>query len=124
MPLVFVYGTLKRGGSNHRQMRGAKFLAEARTGPGWTLYDLGEYPGLVAEKNAAGVRGELWEVNDAQLSALDRFEGVHTGLYARESLTLLEPAGATAFAYRYLPAVTGHVAIGEIWQVKNSAATS
>lgn len=115
MPLVFVYGTLKRGGSNHRQMDGAKFVAPAHTPAGWTLYDLGEYPGLVAEAGAPGVSGELWEVDDARLAALDRFEGVSTQLYARDTLRLAEPAGTDAFAYRYLPPVIGRARIGQTW---------
>ena len=34
---LFVYGTLKRGGSNHAQLAGQKFIAEAHTMPGYTL---------------------------------------------------------------------------------------
>ena len=45
--LVFVYGTLKRGMSNHRWLRGQRFVDESRTLPSYRMYDLGGYPGLV-----------------------------------------------------------------------------
>ena len=56
---VFVYGTLKRGGENHRFLAGQSFLGPARTGPGWQLYQIDGYPGLVAE-TADGTSRDLW----------------------------------------------------------------
>lgn len=35
--------------------------------------------------------GFLWQVDDRHLAALDRFEGVHTGGYARETVALHGP---------------------------------
>ena len=39
MTLVFVYGTLKRGGENHRWIAQQQFVAEASTAPLYRLYD-------------------------------------------------------------------------------------
>ena len=64
--LLFVYGTLKRGCCNHRHLAGQRFVGPARTVPGFTLYDLGGYPGLApAPEDTAGVAGEIWAVDAA-----------------------------------------------------------
>lgn len=123
--LLFVYGTLKRGGTNHAWMSGQTFLGEARTAPGFTLYSLGEYPGLVAEPaDVEGVRGEVWAVDAAALERLDAFEGVHEGLYAREPIRLVDflPAlsadeAARIEGYRYLRDVAGRPRLGAEWPV-------
>ncbi len=52
--LLFVYGTLKRGCRNHRHLAGQAFVGPARTAPGFTLYDLGGYPGIAAGLAAGG----------------------------------------------------------------------
>ena len=105
---LFLYGTLKRGGANHGQMAGQRFLGAARTAPGWGLYDLGEYPGMVRDAaDAAGVSGELWEVDDAALARLDAFEGVPEKLYTREVVELAAPAGEIAETYVYQRALGG-----------------
>lgn len=123
--LLFVYGTLKRGGSNHGWMEGQTFLGEAITAPGVTLYSLGDYPGLVVEPaDRDGVSGELWAVDDAALARLDEFEGVGEGLYARERARLADyPRGMTrseaarAELYRYLRKVDRRARIGSTWRV-------
>lgn len=66
MPLVFVYGTLKRGGRNHAHLSGQYFLGPARTQPGYTLYQPADYPGMVpVTADRDGVTGELcrWMTN-------------------------------------------------------------
>lgn len=89
---LFVYGTLKRGCKNHHHLTFQRFLGEARTCPGYQLYDLGDYPGLVADSTAtAGVSGELWAVDATTLARLDEFEGVPEGLYRRVRVELLAP---------------------------------
>jgi gamma-glutamylaminecyclotransferase len=115
--LVFVYGTLKRGCSNHAQMAGQTFVGEARTVPGFRLYDLGGYPAIVAlPEDRAGVTGEVWSVDPTALQRLDRFEGVHEGLYRREPLPLQAPfAGQTVHAYVSALDVTGRREVGSTW---------
>lgn len=91
--LVFVYGTLKRGGSNHRYMDGQTFCGEARTMPGFSLINLGDYPGIVLDPNDQdGVTGELWSVDEACLEHLDILEGVKEGLYRRARIALVSPS--------------------------------
>lgn len=117
MTRVFVYGTLKRGGANHGLLRGQRFLGEARTAAGLTLYSLGEYPGMVPDAgDGDGVIGELWEVDDACLYGLDALEGVDEGLYARVAIPLAAPADAGEVqAYLYRPGIAGRPRLGSTW---------
>ncbi len=118
MPLLFVYGTLKRGCKNHRQLAGQTFLAEARTGPGYRLHDLGDFPCLVPHPDdTQGVKGELWRVDEAALERLDVFEGVNHGLYSRESVELAEPSSEpVAESYLYQLDITGRAEIVGDWR--------
>lgn len=115
--LLFVYGTLKRGCSNHAQMDGQEFVGPARTEAGFTLYDLGGYPAIVAEPgDRNGVVGEVWRVDAEGLSRLDRFEGVHEGLYRREPIALQPPyAGRAIDAYVSVLPVSGRPHVGSEW---------
>lgn len=74
--LLFVYGSLRRRGRHHAELAGARFVGEAQTSPGYALTELGEYLALVAEAGGkTSVEGELFEVADVCLPALDDFEG-------------------------------------------------
>lgn len=117
MTRVFVYGTLKRGGSNHSFLAAQSFLGAVRTAPGYILYSLGDYPGMVRHPgDTAGVTGELWAVDDAGLKQLDLLEGVAEGLYERVSLRLAPPfADQPVETYLYLRSLEGRTAIGAVW---------
>jgi gamma-glutamylcyclotransferase (GGCT)/AIG2-like uncharacterized protein YtfP len=81
--LVFVYGTLKNGQSNHHLLAGCSFCGEARL-PALALYNLGPFPMAIASNNPNTVlQGELYAVSDAQLAELDRLEGAPR-LYERQ----------------------------------------
>lgn len=116
---IFVYGTLKRGGSNHAHLAAHRFVAEARTAPGFRLYELEGYPGMVADPtDRDGVTGELWEVDEAGIKPLDDFEGVGDGLYRRERVPLVLPTSEpTAEAYVYARDVSGRRRLGPTWPV-------
>lgn len=115
--LLFVYGTLKRGGKNHRHLAGQRFIAAANTVPGFELRDMGGYPGLVAQPDAtAGVTGEVWSVDAAALQHLDRFEGVDQGLYRRGPVGLTGAfAQETVAAYFPVQPVNGP-SLGGTWR--------
>ncbi len=72
--LVFVYGTLRRGGSNAFRMDGAEFVGRGRVEG--KLYEISWYPGLVLGRKFGWVTGEVYRVGQAQLRALDEFEGI------------------------------------------------
>ncbi len=117
MNTVFVYGTLKRGGSNHLFLDRQHFLGEVRTQPGYTLYSLGDYPGMVrAPGDTAGVTGELWNIDDGCLAELDRLEGLDEGLYERVDVLLApNPHAASAQTYLYLRPHQGLPSLGSTW---------
>jgi gamma-glutamylcyclotransferase (GGCT)/AIG2-like uncharacterized protein YtfP len=72
--LVFVYGTLRRGGAGAMSVRfpGAKFIAGAKVSG--SLYDLGAFPGLLLDGSDSSVTGEVYEVDEEVLERLDEFE--------------------------------------------------
>lgn len=71
---VFVYGSLRRGNAGAMSVRfpNAVYVAEGRVRG--SLYDLGEYPGLVLDGAVSFVTGEVYQVDDDTLTRLDKFE--------------------------------------------------
>lgn len=115
---LLVYGTLKRGYSRHRYLRGQRFLGVAWTVPGYRLYDGGSYPALVRDQLDGVVEGELWEVDKRCLEILDQVEGA-PDLYERAMIELDVPAGATVETYLYRQSVAGWEDIGSAWPAKS-----
>ncbi len=115
--VIFVYGTLKRGGSNHHFLARQNYLTDARTVPGYRLYDLAGYPGLVPDlSDTQGVTGEIWAVDAGCLALLDELEGIDEGLYRREVVPLQPPnADCAAQAYLYARSIAGRRALGSTW---------
>ena len=73
-PLVFVYGTLRRGGARAMSIRfpNSQFVANAKVVGG--LYDLGAFPGVLLNESQSLVAGEVYEVDDEILNQLDVLE--------------------------------------------------
>ncbi len=92
--LVFVYGTLKRGGARAMPevFPGAKFVGRASVRG--RLYDLGEYPGLLLGGTDSTVAGEVYEVDDGTLNRMDDIEAADDYLRRRVEVSL--DAGARA----------------------------
>jgi gamma-glutamylcyclotransferase (GGCT)/AIG2-like uncharacterized protein YtfP len=70
---VGVYGTLKKGGSNHHIMAGSQFLGCCQM-TRITLYDIGPYPGAKL-CSSEGVDVEVYEVSGQVFDRLDVLEG-------------------------------------------------
>jgi gamma-glutamylcyclotransferase (GGCT)/AIG2-like uncharacterized protein YtfP len=122
MPAIFVYGTLKRGGQNHRHLAGQHFLHAARTVAGYTLYQPADYPGMVRDPlDQNGVTGEVWLVSPECLRRLDAFEGVAEKLYARVAVPFAPPHAATAVeSYLYLRPLNDCPHVGATWPARPS----
>ena len=102
MALLFVYGSLRRGSGNphaHALERDAQWLGPAVVKAETRV--IGSYPGLKLGGNDV-VRGEVWDVPDAMLPALDEYEGEE---YRRAvaQVTLDEGATVECWIYEYLP---------------------
>lgn len=114
--LVFVYGTLKHGGSNHEWIAQQQFVAEARTQPLYRLHDLGGYPGMVRDENGVSIQGEVWEVDEAGLARLDVLEDTAGGEYERVVVRLEGGwAEQKVEGYVYLRSVEGRRELGACW---------
>ncbi len=93
--LVFVYGTLRKGESNHHLLESSEYLGHYETEDDYTLYDVGPYPALVPGSKA--ISGEVYLIDDHTLQQLDILEDVPVE-YRRE--TINTPYG-TAWIYLY-----------------------
>lgn len=123
-PLLFVYGTLKRGGTNHHLLRSQHWIADGRTEPRFALYDLSDYPGLVRTTDRPeAITGELWQVDEASLAWLDEFEECGL-LFERELIPVYDDRGRwlRAWAYLYRLPVDSAVRIGPCWPVGSGVA--
>ncbi len=102
--LVFVYGTLRRGASNHWRMEEAEFVCEA-----WVLgqlYAIDWYPGMVLEDGGVPVRGDVYRVSGDLLGRLDEFEGVTGGetdeyVRVKTNIQLKVGPGMEAWVWEY-----------------------
>lgn len=79
MPLLFVYGSLKRGYSLNRMLSGPdkQFLGECQTIEQFVMHDLG-FPVVRYDPESSHkhpVAGELYSVPDLLFAELDRIEG-------------------------------------------------
>ena len=103
--LLFVYGTLKRGGVWHGPLARQVYRGEARALPLYALHHLGDYPGLVGPTaTGQAVSGELYEVDCALLGWLDHVEGA-PDLFALDRVELEGVAGPVwAYFYQLDPA--------------------
>ncbi len=94
---VFVYGTLKRGFPNHALLRQATFIDTAQSLERYPmiLQGHGVSPAMIPEVGQGHrIVGEVWEVDDAQLAALDHLESTHLpNGYIRETIVVEAPGG-------------------------------
>jgi gamma-glutamylcyclotransferase (GGCT)/AIG2-like uncharacterized protein YtfP len=81
---VFVYGTLKRGQSNHGLLINEQYIGADCITMNGRMIDLGAFPGVVRDQQDEGtIRGEVYEVCEDTLNALDWLEG-HPTFYRRD----------------------------------------
>ncbi len=104
----FFYGTLMNADRLRSVLQGAGSRPVAAASVVGTLYDLGEYPGLVLS-GFETVPGFLFDVDEAEVTRLDEYEGVDDGLYARRltQVTTCDTAAnrIDAWTYEYLGSV-------------------
>ena len=91
---VFVYGTLRRGGSNHFRMDGCTFVASASVAA--RLYRIDWYPGLLLDSSANPVLGDVFLVPPCRMEELDAFEGPE---YQRVPTRVILDDGTSADAW-------------------------
>lgn len=100
MPLMFFYGTLRRGFGNNRLLDGAKFLrTDSLKGTLYTSGPNGRGIPFLFPGNGT-VQGELFEVPERLLPRLDALEG-HPTAYTREKRLLDSGEEAEVYAYNH-----------------------
>jgi gamma-glutamylaminecyclotransferase len=92
MPLLFVYGSLKEGFPNHPVNRGRRVPGEYRTAQAYPLYLVESVLPCLFLRPGEGlpVQGQLFEVDDAALAAMDALERIgEPGGYQRITVDVL-----------------------------------
>ena len=101
--LVGVYGSLRRGQSNHHYyLSESDYKGTFTTEPEYTLHSLSWYPGLKQNGNHSVVM-EVYEVDEKTLETLNRLEGYRPGekVSFYDRIEINTPWGK-AFTYIYV----------------------
>jgi len=80
--LVFVYGTLRIGHSNHHLLKEAYCYGTGSTDASYAMYLVSGYPYVTSSEARYPIVGELFAVDDDTLKTLDSMEG-HPRYYER-----------------------------------------
>ena len=96
---IFVYGTLKKGFSNHYLLEGSEWVGAAKTLEKYSLYASG-IPFVFKGEAVSHIYGELYRVDELTLKIIDRLEG-HPEWYWREKDQFETKEGRTVTAWLY-----------------------
>lgn len=79
----------------------AVFLEKAVSDSNYHIYKVGWFPGMVYNAGiVGGVQGELYEVTQECLAALDKYEGV-PHLFTRAEIHMADCTSAIAYLYAH-----------------------
>jgi gamma-glutamylcyclotransferase (GGCT)/AIG2-like uncharacterized protein YtfP len=111
--ILFFYGSLKSGHSNHWRIADQEHLGNAVTEPRYRILDVGTYPGMICDDvTGLSVRGELWAVDGRCLAALDQYEQAE-GLWLRRPVAVVGRNGIEA--YLWMGEVPEGIGSGSEW---------
>ena len=91
MDKVFVYGTLKKSNEIRGldKITGCEFINEAQTiDKTYNMIDLGYFPAVLCQ-GSYNIKGEVWNVDQDALHALDIIEG-YPDFYSRKKINTTE----------------------------------
>lgn len=98
-PRVFVYGSLKRGHSNHLLLEEYNFLGRAYIEGPWRMMGLGFFPGVTeGHDEDSRIYGEVYVVDEEGLASLDVLEG-HPHFYERKKVRTNESEFGNVWCY-------------------------
>ena len=93
---LFVYGTLRQGGTNHHLVSGSPYLGPATTTESYVIatQTSRSFPYIFKhpELYAIPVQGEMYEINQETVRRLDMLEG-HPDHYRRQQILVTTPKG-------------------------------
>lgn len=106
--LCFTYGTLMKGNHNNSVLGDAKYICDA-TISRHICFDLPYGFPMVIDMGVEidnYVIGEIWEVDESQLSSLDMLEGYNVktddGMYVRRKIKAMDSLGKEYEVFYYL----------------------
>ena len=73
--LLFVYGSLKKGFWNDFFLKDSKFIGSYQTCKNYGLLINNELPFMVSFLSLYPIFGEVYDINDTELKAIDNLEG-------------------------------------------------
>ena len=86
---VLVYGTLRKGHSNHRLLHNAEYMDTRNLCLPFVMKHLGGFPGLLPDRDEHWTVCELYKVDDDTFQRLDYLEG-YPSFYNRSQIYLPE----------------------------------
>ena len=104
---IFVYGTLRSGGSHWSRLLSPLEGEQAMTEPQYIMRSHGHFPS-VHRGGVTAIRGEVLSVNAEQLITLDQLEG-HPHCYCREQVPVTLHNGQNVVAWIYLMPPGSHL---------------
>lgn len=114
--LAFVYGTLKKGFYNHRLLEKSRFMGAAVV-KGYQMYDLGSFPGIKESDPEKMIEGEVYEIDQKTLEALDRLEGEGSLYDRKETVAYMDDGTAAVELYVFKRKIERDwMAIGSRWE--------
>ena len=108
--LVFVYGTLRKGGPNHYMRAEADYLGAHWTPPRFTMFRLGPFPAVVPRGETV-ITGEIYRVDDAVFGLLDELE-CYPQVFSRQRIET-PPGHAWMYLYNRLVGTDSVVSHGD-----------
>jgi len=86
--MIFVYGTLRSGHSNHHLLKDANSYGVGNTAKNYSMYLISGYPYITSFEPRYPIVGELYGIDGSTLSVLDKMEG-HPRHYERSEITVI-----------------------------------
>jgi len=76
-PLLFAYGSMKKGFRNHYRLENDKFIGRAKTKKKYCIYPAPSYnyPYGIENDHKWQLKGELYELTNTPIETIDEFEG-------------------------------------------------
>ncbi|MFO8031783.1 MAG: gamma-glutamylcyclotransferase family protein [Desulfohalobiaceae bacterium] len=97
--LLFVYGTLRQGCSNHQLLQNARYVGKGHSRRRYSLY-VDDFPYVLKDGETSTIQGEVYEVDLQTWHEVDILEG-HPHWYCREREEILLDSGETVLAWMY-----------------------
>ena len=97
--LVFVYGTLRSGHSNHHLLKDAHCHGTGNTEACYAMYLMRGFPYVTSSEARYRIVGELYAVDDVTLKTLDSMEGHPRYYERRETPVIVGDEHYTAWMY-------------------------